>query len=180
MTQELGRLLPWGLGSDDPGQASDVAAAAEEEEASAACPSAIATSPGGRQGQGQAGEGAAAEEGKESAAGPSAPPSLPSDDMAGAFQKPETKPPAHSLTEHLDKHIGRHVGKAKSEVILQYLVDLDLSVDNSMLLQAECAYLYFEATDRNLLYHVSHGAWYTWGEQGWTLKDGSNRVMEFM
>ncbi|CAK0807001.1 unnamed protein product, partial [Prorocentrum cordatum] len=178
LTQELIRILPSNLAGDSPGQACESAAAAREGAAFAAAPSAPAAPPSGR--PSQAGASAADAEEAASAAGPSVPPPLPDDDLANAFEKPGEKPPAHSLTKHLDEHLGRHVGAAKCEVILKYLVDLDWSVDNGMLLQAECVYLYFESKERSLLYHVSHGAWFTWDEQGWTLKDGTKSVMEFM
>ena len=105
-------------------------------------------------------------------------PLLPDDDLSVAFAVPAKSTVVVSLTKHLDDHLANHEGQDKSEILLRYVAGLESSVDGSMLLQAECAYLFFQTRECPIMYHALHGAWYIWSTRGWSQTDGCNCVME--
>ena len=105
-------------------------------------------------------------------------PDLPEMDLSLAFNNVGTAPVSLSLTADLDKFMATRTHLEPHERILQYLQSLTQSVDNSLLLYAQLADLYFQGDNKTLLFAIDQGVWFTWSERGWNNVDGTNQVME--
>ena len=107
------------------------------------------------------------------------PPPLPVTDLSMNFKDLNKNiNSAKNLTDHLDAFMTAQGNVGRVEYMLQYLQSLAASVDNSMLLQAEIAYLYFADTNCPVLYGAEQGTWFVWSTRGWSSFDSMTRVME--
>ena len=90
-------------------------------------------------------------------------PSLPSfrADVAFGALGQEWNPP--SLTDRLDKFLSSApASETREETLLRYLQSLPLKFNNSQLLEAELAYLYFAGDGCPLLYDAGADTWYVY------------------
>ena len=67
-----------------------------------------------------------------------------------------------AVTAHLDAFLGANGDLTKEEVVLAYILSLPASVNNSQLLQAEVAYLFFTEEQCPLLYDIEEDIWWVY------------------
>jgi hypothetical protein len=87
---------------------------------------------------------------------------------------------AVKVEKHLDEFITANPTLSKRDLLLQYVVTLNASVNNSQLLQAELLYLYFSGVNCPLNFNPNDDYWHVyttfWNTTGHTM----NKVKEYM
>ena len=81
-----------------------------------------------------------------------------------------------SITKHLDDFIASRPGQAKQDLILQYIMALPRDINNSQLLQAEVAYLFFKESQSPLFYDMEEDMWWVYREYWQPSGSNLNRV----
>ena len=81
-----------------------------------------------------------------------------------------------SITKHLDDFIASRPGQAKQDLILQYIMALPRDINNSQLLQAEVAYLFFKESQSPLFYDMEEDMWWVYREYWQPSSNNLNRV----